>query len=97
MVTQPEPQPEPQAVPVAQPEPEPVVQAQPATLQDRYDYTRDQTQMGEPDSGDLSSVGIDLNAYSDIPESLRREKDSHFSHLEFGDDVDLGNKRRQRK
>ena len=92
---QPEPEPEPQAVPVAQPEP--VVQAQPATLQDRYDYTRDQTQLGEPESGDLSSVGIDLNAYSDIPESLRREKDSHFSHLEFGDDVDLGNKRRKRK
>lgn len=97
VVTQPEPQPEPQAVPVAQPEPEPVVQAQPATLQDRYDYTRDQTQLGEPESGDLSSVGIDLNAYSDIPESLCREKDSHFSHLEFGDDVDLGNKRRKRK
>ena len=90
-------QPEPQAVPAVQPEPEPVVQAQPATLQDRYDYTRDQMQMGEPDNGDLSSVGIDLNAYSDIPESLRREKDSHFSHLEFGDDVDLGNKRRKRK
>ena len=97
VVTQPEPQPEPQAVPVAQPEPEPVVQAQPATLQDRYDYTRDQTQLGEPESGDLSSVGIDLNAYSDIPESLRREKDSPFSPLEFGDDVDLGNKRRKRK
>ena len=88
-------QPEPQAVPAAQLEPE--AQAQPATLQDRYDYTRDQTQLGEPESGDLSSVGIDLNAYSDIPESLRREKDSHFSHLEFGDDVDLGNKRRKRK
>lgn len=97
VVTQPEPQPEPQVVPAVQPEPEPVVQAQPATLQDRYDYTRDQMQMGEPDNGDLSSVGIDLNAYSDIPESLRREKDSHFSHLEFGDDVDLGNKRRKRK
>ena len=97
VVTQPEPQPEPQVVPAVQPEPEPAVQAQPATLQDRYDYTRDQTQLGEPDNGDLSSVGIDLNAYSDIPESLRREKDSHFSHLEFGDDVDLGNKRRKRK
>lgn len=97
---EPQPEPEPEAVvtqPEPQPEPEPVVQAQPATLQDRYDYTRDQTQLGEPDSGDLSSVGIDLNAYSDIPESLRREKDSHFSHLEFGDDVDLGNKRRKRK
>ena len=97
---EPQPEPEPEAVvtqPEPQPEPEPVVQAQPATLQDRYDYTRDQTQLGEPESGDLTSVGIDLNAYSDIPESLRREKDSHFSHLEFGDDVDLGNKRRKRK
>lgn len=102
---QPEPQPEPQAVPVAQPQPEPqavpVAQPQPepqqpATLRDRYDYTKDQMNLAEEDA-DLSSVGIDLNAYSDIPESLRREKDSHFSHLEFGDDVDLGDRKRRRK
>ena len=49
-----------------------------------------------PDDNDLSQVGIDLEAYSDIPESLQREKASHFSNLEFGDDVDLGRKKRRK-
>lgn len=33
--------------------------------------------------------GIDLNAYADIPESLRKEKASLYSTLEFGDDIDI--------
>ena len=33
--------------------------------------------------------GIDLNAYADIPESLRKEKASLCSTLEFGDDIDI--------
>ena len=33
--------------------------------------------------------GINLNAYSDIPESLRKEKESLYSTLEFGDGIHL--------
>lgn len=71
------------------------------TLHDRVDYTREQLQPVEAESDeylddDLTSVGIDLKTYSDIPETLKREKNSHFSNLEFGDDVDLGNKKRKR-
>lgn len=33
--------------------------------------------------------GIDLNAYADIPETLRKEKASLYSTLEFGDDIDI--------
>lgn len=71
------------------------------TLHDRVDYTREQLQLAgvEEDEfldDDLTSVGIDLKAYSNIPETLKREKNSHFSNLKFGDDVDLGNKKRKR-
>lgn len=95
-VQEPEPAPAPESQPAPVPapaEPEPVRQESPAvqrpqpTLHDRVDYTRED---------DLSEVGIDLKTYSNIPESLRREKNSHFSNLEFGDDVDLGNKKRKK-
>jgi len=71
------------------------------TLHDRVDYTREQLQPAEAEDDeflddDLTSVGIDLKTYSNIPETLKREKNSHFSNLEFGDDVDLGNKKRKR-
>lgn len=71
-----------------------------ATLNDKVDYSREQLRQ-EPDPGyplddDLSQVGIDVKAYSNIPETLQREKASHFSNLEFGDDVDIGNTRRKR-
>ena len=63
----------------------------------RSDFSQEQTQPAPFEDDDLSQVGIDLKAYSNIPESLQREKESHFSHLEFGDDVDVGtNKRRKR-
>ncbi|MGI6255617.1 MAG: DivIVA domain-containing protein [Acutalibacter sp.] len=105
----PEPQPAQQAEPrrqtVARPAPAKRTVEAPAkqapTLHDRVDYSREQTQR-EPDRGyrpdddDLSQVGIDLKAYSDIPETLQREKASHFSNLEFGDNVDLSNKKRKR-
>lgn len=61
------------------------------TLHDRVDFTKE-----EGSFDDLSDVGIDLKTYNDIPESLRHEKDSHYSHLEFGEDVDLGRKKRKK-
>ncbi len=78
----------------------PVVKQAP-TLHDRVDYSREQTrrepdQSYHPDDDDLSQVGIDLKTYSDIPETLQREKASHFSNLEFGDNVDLSKKKRKR-
>ena len=70
-----------------------------ATLHDKVDYSREQLRREPentyPDDDDLSQVGIDIKAYSDIPESLQKEKASHFSNLEFGDNVDLGNKKRR--
>lgn len=107
---QPEPQPVPQQreepQPVIQPKPQPVRQPAPRkaqeaapSLHDKVDLSREQLEDGRgyhPDDDDLSQVGIDLKAYSDIPESLQKEKASHFSNLEFGDNVDLGNKRRKR-
>lgn len=66
-------------------------------LRNKEDFSQEQTQPAPFEDDDLSQVGIDLKAYSNIPESLQREKESHFSHLEFGDDVDVGtNKRRKR-
>lgn len=64
------------------------------TLHDRVDYTK----AGEDDFADedLTSVGIDIKSYNNIPETLKREKSNHFSNLEFGDDVDLGNKKRKK-
>ena len=48
----------------------------------------------------LEDVGIDLQTYSDIPETLRQEKSTHYSNLEFGDSVTLdpkeARKRKQR-
>ena len=104
---QPEPEPEPVPQPVVeQPKMEPAPQETPElpqeepTLQDKVDYSREQLRQEphsyHPDDNDLSQVGIDLEAYSDIPESLQREKASHFSNLEFGDDVDLGRKKRRK-
>ena len=108
-VSVPEPKPEPEPVPqpvVEQPKMEPARQETPElpheepTLQDKVDYSREQLRQEphsyHPDDNDLSQVGIDLEAYSDIPESLQREKASHFSNLEFGDDVDLGRKKRRK-
>lgn len=71
------------------------------TLHDRVDYTQEQIQMpqslgGLPLEDDLTDVGIDVRAYSNIPESLRREKSSHFSNLEFGEDVEFTKKKRKK-
>ncbi len=70
------------------------------TLHDRVDYTVDQRLSPEEEEefldDDLSDVGIDLKTYSSIPETLKHEKESHFSNLEFGDDVDLGKKKRKK-
>ena len=107
---QPEPQPVPQQreepQPVVQPKPQPVRQPAPRkaqeaapSLHDKVDLSREQLEDGRgyhPDDDDISQVGLDLKAYSYIPESLQKEKASHFSNLEFGDNVDLGNKRRKR-
>ena len=58
-------------------------------LEDRVSYVQEQLQPSVPegDYGDLSDVGI--KTYSNIPETLRREKSSHFSNIQFGDDVEL--------
>ncbi len=107
----PEPEPEPEPVPQpcggaaqngACPPKDPRTSQEEPTLQDKVDYSREQLRQEphsyHPDDNYFSQVGIDLEAYSEIPESLQREKASHFSNLEFGDDVDLesaGNKKGQ--
>lgn len=63
-------------VPAAQqveeePAPAPV---QPQPVYDKDSYIKEQ----------FSGIGLDLNAYADIPESLQKEKDALFSTLEFG-------------
>lgn len=72
-----------------------------ASLHDRVDLSQEQLrrepeQHSFPEDDDLTQVGINLKAYSDIPESLQREKATNFSNLEFGDNVDLGNKKRRK-
>ncbi len=86
------PEPEPEKAPAPKPVPQQRRKPQP-TLHDRVNYTQEEQLPGEDD---LSDVGIDLKTYSSIPESLRREKSNHFSNLEFGDDVDLGNRKRKK-
>lgn len=108
----PAPQPEPEPEPLPEPEPEPELGEEapavqpvprrsaepsspaPRSLHDKVDLSEEQTAPYLDD--DLSQVGIDLTAYSDIPESLKREKESNFSNLEFGDNVDLGKKKRRK-
>lgn len=41
------------------------------------------------DSDQNSFDDIDLNAYSDIPETLKKEKESMYSTLEFGEGIDI--------
>ncbi|WP_322202188.1 DivIVA domain-containing protein [Acutalibacter intestini] len=71
------------------------------TLNDRVNYVQEQLQPSQPpedylEDNDLSSVGIDLNAYSNIPETLRKEKSTNYSHLEFGEGVDVNGRKRKR-
>lgn len=40
---------------------------------------------------DLSSAGIDTSMLGDIPETLKNERRSKFSNLEFGDGIDVTN------
>lgn len=47
---------------------------QPQPVYDKDSYIKEQ----------FSGIGLDLNAYADIPESLQKEKDALFSTLEFG-------------
>ena len=89
--------------PQRKPQPAPVNHKEennPPTLHDRVDYTIDQRLSPEEEEefldDDLSDVGIDLKTYSNIPETLKHEKESHFSNLEFGEDVDLGKKKRKK-
>ena len=99
---EPDPAPQPKAAPAPQPVPQPQPQPEPAakkeqTLEDKVDFSQAaQDSAPLPFDDDLTEVGIDLKSYASIPESLRREKDNHFSNLEFGDDVDLGTKRRRK-
>lgn len=90
-------EPEPQPVPPQPVEQPAYTQSYEPTLHDKVDYSQEQLQpvdVGEEAylDDDLSDVGIDLKTYSNIPETLQREKSSHFSNLEFGDGVDVGRK-----
>ena len=88
--------------PVPRPEqreaPKPSVGESKTSLHDKVDFSAEQRSEEDDDflNDDLSDVGIDLKTYNSIPESLRQEKESNFSHLEFGEDVDLGNKKPRR-
>lgn len=71
------------------------------TLNDTYNYVQEQLQPSRlPESyledNDLSSVGIDLNAHTNIPEALRREKSTNYSNLPFGDGVDVDGRKHRR-
>ena len=71
-------------------------------LHDRVSYVQEQLQPSMPESDymateGLADVGIDLQTYSDIPESLRREKSTHYSNLEFGDNVEIAPKKGRKK
>lgn len=71
------------------------------TLNDRVNYVQEQLMPSQPpedymEDSDLSSVGIDLTAHSNIPEALRREKSTNYSNLPFGDGVDVDGRKRRR-
>lgn len=71
------------------------------TLNDRVNYVQEQLMPSQPpedyvEDGDLSSVGIDLNAHSNIPEALRREKSTNYSNLPFGEGVDVDGRKHRR-
>lgn len=70
------------------------------TLNDRVNYVQEQLPSSQLPSDymddDLSSVGIDLNAYNNIPESLRREKSENYRNLEFGEGVDVTGRKHKR-
>ncbi len=76
-------------------------QPQARTLNDTYNYVQEQLQPSRlPESyledNDLTSIGIDLNAHTDIPEALRREKNNNYSNLPFGDGVEVDGRKRRR-
>ena len=61
--------------PAAEPAPAPAAVPAPAPqTYDTDDYIKEQ----------FNGIGLDLNAYADIPETLQKEKESLFSTLEFG-------------
>ncbi len=82
-------------------EEEPYVEEPTRTLHDKVNFSAQGPISPKPledlpEEDDLTDVGIDVRTYSNIPESLRREKSSHFSNLEFGEGVDLGGKKRKK-
>lgn len=103
---QPGPAPQPMLRPVSRPAAsQPVYQEPPRqqarTLNDTYNYVQEQLQPSRlPEDymkdNDLSAVGIDLNAHSNIPEALRREKSTNYSNLPFGDGVEVDGRKRKR-
>lgn len=64
---------EPKDEPAPIPEEEPL-RPEPAQVYDKDSYIQEQ----------FNGIGLDLNAYADIPETLQKEKESLFSTLEFG-------------
>lgn len=59
---------------IEEPEEEIPAPVQPQSVYDKDSYIKEQ----------FSGIGLDLNAYADIPESLQKEKEALFSTLEFG-------------
>lgn len=95
--------PQPVQRPAARPSTPSRLQEQPQarTLNDTYNYVQEQLQPSRlPESyledNDLTSIGIDLNAHTDIPEALRREKNNNYSNLPFGDGVEVDGRKRRR-
>ncbi len=95
------------AEPIAEKEPEeekipvPAAQAQPEEVLPVLEEVQIQSpeQAAAPVYGkdayiqeQFDGIGLDLNAYSDIPETLQKEKESMFSTLEFGIE-DMGKKK----
>ena len=62
------------AAQIEEPEEEPIVPVQAAPVYNKDTYMKEQ----------FNGIGLDLNAYSNIPETLQKEKESLFSTLEFG-------------
>lgn len=64
--------------------------AAPNPMTQRVDFTQEQNER-YPANDDLADMGINTKAFT-IPDSLRKEKETRFSNLEFGESVDVTRK-----
>ncbi len=83
----PETKPEPQPQPTSAAEVEEYI---PDDIEDFADISSDIAADYQEDIAETNTYdSIDLNAYADIPETLKKEKESLYSTLEFGDGIDI--------